>query len=105
MFLRFSKGQFDKNNVRKFRKCVFLGGSVVMEYGDEIVGVATLHEETQKSLCYKVVVAKHNELNPQTIARYVKDMIGKSNKFMIKPSKKRGRSRWCVSACLCKYCV
>ena len=89
MFLRFSKGQFDSNNVRKYRKCVFLGDSVVMEYGDKIVGVAKLHEETDKCLDYDVVVPKHCELKPVTIARFIKDMIGKSNKFTVTPTVKR----------------
>ena len=89
MFLRFSKGQFDSNKVRKFRKCVFLGDSVVMEYGDKIVGVAKLHEETDKCFDYDVIVANKCELGGETIARYIKDMIGKSNKFAEQPSTKR----------------
>ena len=89
MFLRFSKGQYDSNRVRLFRKCVFLGDAVVMEYGDKIVGVAKLHEETNKCLDYDVIVAKNCELGGATIARYIKDMIGKSNKFTQNPSTKR----------------
>lgn len=89
MFLRFSKGQYDSNNVRKYRKCVFLGDAVVMEYGDEIVGIAKLHEENDKYLDYDVIVAKDCELGAPKIARFIKDMIGKSNKFMINPSQKR----------------
>ena len=69
MFLRFTKGQFDSNNVRKFRKCVFLGGSLVMEYGDKIVGAARLHEETDKCFDYDVVVAKDCEIGAKVIAR------------------------------------
>lgn len=89
MFLRFSKGQYDSNNVRKYRKCVFLGDAVVMEYGDEIVGIAKLHEENDKCLDYDVIVAKDCELGAAKIAHFIKDMIGKSNKFMINPSVKR----------------
>ena len=89
MFLRFSKGQFDSKKVRMFRKCVFLGDAVVMEYGDKIVGVAKLHEESDKCLDYDVIVAKRCELDAATIARYIKDMIGKSNKFSSSPSSKR----------------
>lgn len=89
MFLRFSKGQFNSNNVRKFRKCIFLGNSLVMEYGDKIVGAAKLHEESEKCFDYDVVVAKDCEIGAQTIARFIKDMIGKSNKFSTNPSQKR----------------
>lgn len=89
MFLRFSKGQYDLNRVRKYRKCVFLGDALVMEYGDRIVGVAKLHEEAEKCLDYDVVVAKRCELGGETIARYIKNMIGKSNKFAEIPSTKR----------------
>lgn len=89
MFLRFSKGQFDSNKVRKFRKCVFLGDAVVMEYGDRIVGVAKLHEETDKYFDYDIIVANKCELGGETVARYIKDMIGKSNKFSEQPSTKR----------------
>lgn len=89
MFLRFTKGQFDKNKVRKYRKCVMLGNAVVMEYGDKIVGAAILHNETEKCLDYDVVVAGDCELGANTIARYIKDMIGKSNKFSATPTNKR----------------
>ena len=89
MFLRFSKGQFDSNKVRKFRKCVFLGDALVMEYGDNIVGVAKLHEETEKCFDYDVIVAKHCEIGAEKIARFIKDMIGKSNKFTAHPSTKK----------------
>lgn len=89
MFLRFSKGQFDSNNVRKFRKCVFLGDALVMEYGDKIVGAAKLHEETDKCFDYDVIVAKDCQLGAKVIARFIKDMIGKSNKFSEDPSTKR----------------
>ena len=89
MFLRFTKGQFDKDKVRKYRKCVMLGNSLVMEYGDKIVGAAKLHEETDKCLDYDVVVAAKCEIDAKVIARYIKDMIGKSNKFSDNPSPKR----------------
>lgn len=89
MFLRFTKGQFDENNVRTYKKCVFLGDAVVMEYGDKIVCAAKLHKETDKCLDYDVVVAAQCELGAAKIARNIKDMIGKSNKFTLNPTTKR----------------
>ena len=89
MFLRFSKGQFNEDKVREFKKCVFLGDSVVMEYGDKIVGVARLHKETDKILDYDVIVADKCVLGGDRIARFIKDMIGKSNKFTLTPTTKR----------------
>ena len=89
MFLRFTKGDFSPNKVRHYRKCVFLGHSLVMEYGDKIVGIARLHEETDNCFDYDVIVAKNCELGGEKIARYIKDMIGKSNKFSETPSTKR----------------
>jgi hypothetical protein len=89
MFLRFTKGSYDSSNVRKYRKCVFLGDSLVMEYGDKIVGAAKLHEENDKCQDYDIVVASRCELGSECIARYIKDMIGKSNKFKLTPSTKR----------------
>jgi hypothetical protein len=89
MFLRFSKGQFKADNTREYKKCVFLGDSVVMEYGDKIVGVARLHKETDKVLDYDVVVANQCVLGGDKIARTIKDMIGKSNKFSATPTTKR----------------
>ncbi len=89
MFLRFTKGQFDKDKVRKYRKCVMLGDSLVMEYGDKIVGAAKLYGETDKCLDYDVLVAAKCEIGPKVIARYIKDMIGKSNKFAATPTAKR----------------
>lgn len=89
MFLRFSKGQYDSNRVRLFKKCVFLGDALIMEYGDKIVGVAKLHEETDKIFDYDVIVAKKCELGGEKIARFIKDMIGKSNKFNVNPSTKK----------------
>jgi hypothetical protein len=89
MFLRFTKGGFNADNADKYRKCVFLGDALVMEYGNKIVGVAKLHEETDKCFDYDVVVAKGCELGANVIAAYIKNMIGKSNKFSTKPSAKR----------------
>lgn len=89
MFLRFSKGQFNEDKVREFKKCVFLGDSVVMEYGDKIVGVARLHKETDTFLDYDVIVADKCVLGGDSIARFIKDMIGKSNKFSSTPTTKR----------------
>ena len=89
MFLRFSKGEFNANNVRNFKKCVFLGDSLVMEYGDNIIGVARLHNENENYLDYDVIVANKCSLGGDKIARFIKDMIGKSNKFSITPTTKR----------------
>ena len=89
MFLRFSKGQFDQSKVRQYKKCVFLGGSLIMEYGDKIVGIAKLHEETDKCFDYDVIVAARCPLGAASIARNIKDMIGKSNKFTTNPTEKR----------------
>ena len=92
MFLRFSKGRYKpslQEYINTLRKCVFLGDSVVMEYGNKIVGIAKLHEETPKYLDYDIVVAKQCELGANTIARYIKDMIGKSEKFNENSSTKR----------------
>ena len=89
MFLRFTKGQYDSKKVRMYRKCVFLGNSVVMEYGDKIIGVAKLHEETEKILDFDVIVAGKSPISAEKIARYIKDMIGRSNKFTANPSTKR----------------
>lgn len=89
MFVRFSKGEWNANKVMQYKKCVFLGTSLVMEYGDQIVGIAKLHEETEKCLDYDVIVAAKCPLGAAYIARNIKDMIGKSNKFTTNPSKKR----------------
>ena len=89
MFLKFSKGQFDRSKVRQYKKCVFLGDSAIMEYGDKIVGIAKLHEETDKCLDYDVIVASKCPLGAASIARNIKDMIGKSNKFTTNPTSKR----------------
>ena len=89
MFLRFSKGGYSPDKKQHFRKCVMLGNVVVMEYGDNIVGAARLHEESDKCFDYDVVVAKRCELGADKIARFIKDMIGKSNKFAANPSAKR----------------
>ena len=99
MFIRFSKGDFNEEQKRLYRKCVFVGNSLVMEYGDSIVGIAQLHEETPKCLDYDVVVAKNSPLGGKVIARYIKDMIGKSNKFSESPSTKR--RKYCVEEIEC----
>lgn len=88
MFLRFSKGKFD-GETRNYTKCVFLGDTLIMEYDNKIVGVAKLHEETDKSFDYDVIVATKAELTSEQIARNIKNMIGKSNKFSSTPSTKR----------------
>ena len=99
MFVRFSKGPKSANNVtastyhnepvQYFSKAVFLGDSVIMEYGDNIVGIAKLHEETAKCMDYDVIVAGKCVLGAKRIARSIKDMIGRSNKFSFTPSEKR----------------
>ena len=88
MFLRFSKGEFNENRIMEFKKCVFLGDSVVMEYGNNIVGVARLHK-SDKCLDYDVIVANKCPLGGDKIARFIKDMIGKSNKFSSNPTSKK----------------
>lgn len=87
MFLRFSKGMF--KGQRTYRKAVLLGDDVVMEYGNDIVGVATKIDETPKCSVYKLWVATQNELCPIKITRSIKDLIGRSNKFTDEPSTKR----------------
>ena len=90
MFLRFSKlADLKKRREKAWKKCVFMGDSVVMELGDRIVGIAKLREENDKICDYDVVVAKRCELRADKIARYIKDTIGKSNKFANTPSQKR----------------
>ena len=91
MFLRFSKGSYNKLHgfMHTIRKCVLLGDSLVMEYGNNIVGVAKLNNETDKILDYDIVVAAKCQLGAETITRYIKNMIGKSNKFTEHPSAKR----------------
>lgn len=81
MFVKFSK------NVH--RKCVFLGGSLVLEYANNIVGIARLHEETDRCLDYDLIVADKCPLGGDKIARCIKDMICKSNKFTLTPTNKR----------------
>lgn len=89
MFLRFSKGAYCNTNKNQNRKVVFINNSAVMEYGNDIVGAAKLIEETDKCLSYVVVVAKNCELGSVAISRFIKDTIGKSNKFSDTPSTKR----------------
>lgn len=99
MFLRFSKGPRIEHNVARsshyseprmlYTKAVFMGDTLVMEYGDSVVGVARLHEESEKCLDYDVIVAGKCELGVKSIARGIKDMIGRSNKFSLTPTSKR----------------
>lgn len=90
MFLRFSKtADLKQNRIKKYRKAVFLGNSAIMEYGNDIVGAAKVIKETDKCVNYVVVTAKNCELGTESIARFLKDMIGKSNKFSDNPISKR----------------
>lgn len=91
MFLRFSKGSYtkEKKYLSTIRKGVFLGGHVVVECGDKIVGVAQLHAEDDRMRDYDIIVADKCPLGGDKIARYIKDMIGKSNKFAVTPSDKK----------------
>ena len=90
MFLRFSKGAFIKGaDKKKYRKAVLINDTVIMEYGNDLVGLAVKFDEKPKSVTYHICVATQNELDPARIARAIKDMIGKSNKFTDKPSTKR----------------
>ena len=57
-----------------------------MEYGNHIVGIAKLHEESDKCLDYDVVVAAHAPIPADKIARNIKNMIGTSNKWEDTPS-------------------
>ena len=92
MFLRFSKGAFIKGaDKKKYRKAVLLNDTVVMEYGNDLVGIAVKIDENPKSVLYHICVATQNELDPTLIARAIKDMIGKSNKFSDSPSTKKRR--------------
>ena len=67
MFLRFTKGDYKES--LKYRKAVLLGDSLVVEYGDDIIGIAKLHEETEICLDYDVVVASRCEFGPTVTAR------------------------------------
>lgn len=89
MFLRFSKGKL--GGTRVYRKAVFLGNEVVFEYGNDIVGIAVKTDENDRSISYLIFVAAENTLDATKIARYVKDLIGRSNKFSNKPTNKRRR--------------
>lgn len=91
MFLRFSKGSYSRvcGKLHTVRKCAFIGDSVVMEYGSRIVGIAKLHEETPTCKDYDIVVANKCELSAERIARFIKDLIGKANKFDENHSTKR----------------
>ena len=87
MFLRFSKRKQD--GTRVYRKAVFLGDEVVFEYGNDIVGIAVKTNEDEKSISYLILEATENPLGATKIARNIKDLIGRSNKFSDKPTNKR----------------
>lgn len=96
MFLRFSKGPRTQHNVSisskfdvYYLKAVFLGDSLIMEYGDEIVGIAKLYNENNRYMDYDVIVAGKCVLSADAIARRIKDMIVKCNKFSFTPNTKR----------------
>lgn len=89
MFIRFSKGDFCEDRKRTYLKAVFIGTTLVMECGEEIIGIARLYQETEKCLDYDVVVAGKHSISAEAITRKIKDMIGKSNKFRSNPSTKR----------------
>lgn len=92
MFLRFTKGAFIKGaDKKKYRKAVLLNDTVVMEYGNDLVGLAVKEDERPNCDIYHVYVAAKNELAPERIARAIKDMIGKANKFTDQPSTKKRR--------------
>ena len=89
MFLRFSKGKQD--GTRVYRKAVFLGDEVVFEYGNDIVGIAVKTNEDERNISYLILVAAENTLGATKIARYIKDIICRSNKFSNNPTNKRRR--------------
>lgn len=89
MFIKFSKGPYRSD--RKYVKAVFLGDKLIMEYKNNIIGVARLHSETEKTRDYDVIVAGRCELNAEYIARSIKDMIGRSFKFHNNPVIKRNK--------------
>ena len=99
MFLRFSKGEFCEAYKRTYLKAVFIGNTLVMECGDAIIGIARLYQETEKCLDYDVVVAGKHSISAEAIARKIKDMIGKANKFCVNPSTKRRKYQVEVRPC------
>lgn len=99
MFLRFSKGEFCEAYKRTYLKAVFIGNTLVMECGEVIIGIARLYQETEKCLDYDVVVAGKHAMGADTIARKIKNMIGKANKFCANPSAKRRKYQVEVRPC------
>lgn len=99
MFLRFSKGEFCEAYKRTYLKAVFIGNTLVMECGEAIIGIARLYQETEKCLDYDVVVAGKHSISADAIARKIKDMIGKANKFRVNPSTKRRKYQVEVRPC------
>lgn len=86
MFIRFTHG---RHSPEKYMKAVLLGNSLVMEFGNKIVGLAKLHEETDRCMDWDVVVATKCPMGGKAVAKSIKDMIGRSNKYDVNPSKKR----------------
>lgn len=99
MFVRFSKGDFCEDCKRTYLKAVLIGNTLIMECGEAIIGIARLYQETEKCLDYDVVVAGKHSISAEAIARKIKDMIGKANKFSDKPSQKRRKYQVEVRPC------
>lgn len=99
MFVRFSKGDFCETRRKTYLKAVLIGNTLVMECGDAIVGIARLYQETEKYFDYDVVVAGKHSIGAEAIARKIKDMIGKANKFSNKPSQRRRKYQVDVRPC------
>lgn len=99
MFIRFSKGNFCEARKRTYLKAVFIGNTLVMECGEAIIGIARLYQETEKCLDYDVIVAGEHPIGAEAVARKIKDMIGKSNKFCDNPSTKRRKYQVEVRSC------
>lgn len=99
MFVRFSKGNFCEARKRAYLKAVFIGTTLVMECGEAIIGIARLYQETEKCLDYDVVVAGRHHISAEAIARKIKDMIGKANKFCDNPSPKRRKYQVEIRPC------
>lgn len=86
MFLRFSKGRLPAN---QYLKAVLLEDKVVMEFGNQIIGIAKLHNENEKYYDWDIVVATKCPLGGKKVERKMKDIIGRSYKYSINPSNKR----------------
>ena len=84
MFLKFSKGEFCEAYKRTYLKAVFIGNTLVMECGEAIIDV---------------VVAGRHAMSADVIARKIKDMICKANKFCSNPSTKRRKYQVEVRPC------